>query len=430
MAPKRAFMGISGLRRPLVGWAMALSLPVVSLLAQAEPAESAEPLHEAPVWSGRYQGQIAGKAVRLDLWRLDGALGGSYCYEPCDRPGAMIDLQGRAASGQLTETPMAGPGEAKPSGRWQLGALPGMAPQRLQGRWQSMDGKRRWAIDLQQKPTGFAQPPRHELRLMMGQRIQTLADCGSTDLGVSAIRVYEQGRLKQTLETASFGSCWLVQPSWVDANFDGWPDLTQAQEQSAGPNTPTRSWLYDPAKKKFVLGPQELQDIPSPAFDAQAQRIYSDWRASCCSHGVDIFAWKSGKLKRVERAESYVLPVRKSGQLMGCYIMPQYRGGHVVWPDALYRNADGLAMGKAPAADWCDLEVRSSMHQAQLQVLAPQKAGEKASVQAAYGMSYVTVETRQGPRYCPDLAVFDADERKVVRIQLTDNPIENCQVEK
>jgi hypothetical protein len=121
------------------------------------------------------------------------------------------------------------------------------------------------------------------------------------------------------------GSCWLVQPRWVDANFDGWPDLTQALDLPAGPNIAHRTWLYDPDTQKLVLGPQSLQDISSPAFDGKAKRIYSEWRASCCSHGVDIYAWKPAGPELVEQAESHMLPVRKGGKLMACYQMPAMR---------------------------------------------------------------------------------------------------------
>ena len=41
-------------------------------------------------------------------------------------------------------------------------------------------------------------------------------------------------------------------------------------------------------------------------------------------------------------------------------------------------------------------------------------------------MSYAEVNTPQGKRYCPDLAVFDVDARKIVRLTLSDNPQEQC----
>jgi hypothetical protein len=47
----------------------------------------------------------------------------------------------------------------------------------------------------------------------MNQKLRSLADCGEhMELQVSAIQVYEQGRLKQSLPTDAVGSCWLVQP--------------------------------------------------------------------------------------------------------------------------------------------------------------------------------------------------------------------------
>lgn len=404
------------------------ALSALCLPAQAQ--EIAPPIHEAPVWSASYRGTLAGKAVQLELWRLDGAVGGSYCYEPCNRPGAMIDLEG-AASGQLTETPMTGSSDAKPTGRWILAALSGMAPTRLQGQWQSMNGKRRWPVDLVLQQPAFAHATRYELRLMLNQSVRSLADCGQlTELDVSAIHVYEQGRLKQKLPTAAQGSCWLVQPSWVDANFDGWPDLTQAQQLPAGPNIPTTTWLYDPAKKQFVLGPQALQDITSPVFDAKAQRIYSEWRASCCSHGVDIYAWKPQGLELVAQAGSYMLPLRKGGKLMACYQMPQYVQGQIRWPTGLYQRADGLSLGREPSGDWCDANPAETMGQNQLQVLAEPEEGKPPRVLKAYGASYEQVNTPKGPRYCPDLMVFDADARKLVRVKLTENAEELCEAEK
>lgn len=401
---------------------------VVPSLSQAQTPDA--PAHEAAVWSASYRGEVAGKPVRLELWRLDGAVGGSYCYEPCGRPGAMIDLEG-AANGQLTETPMTGRGDPKPSGRWALSALPGLAPQHLQGQWRSMDGKKRWPIQLVLQPSAFAHPLAYELRLVLSQKIQSLADCGTyTDLGVSAIHVYEQGRLKQSLQTAAQGSCWLVQPRWVDANFDGWPDLTQAQDLPAGPNIPHITWLYEPAKKQWVLGPEALQEITSPAFDAKAQRIYSEWRGSCCSHGVDIYAWKSRQLELVEQAESYMLPVRKAGKLMACYQVPAYAQGHIRWPSGLYQRADGLSLGQEPNEQWCDASPDQTMGHNQVQVLAEPKAGQPPRVLKAYGASYQQVKTSKGPRYCPELAVFDADARKVVRVLLTENAEELCEAEK
>lgn len=360
---------------------------------------------------------------------------GNYCYEPCSPKRNGILLEGKA-NGELIETPIGvpqGQSEASASGRWKLGRLPGMPAQQLQGQWSSMDGKRRWPVALELRPSDFAHAPDYEVRLLMDARIESAKDCDfdSEQKLVSAIRLYRQGKRVQTLETEAWGTCDFVQPGWVDANFDGWPDLSQAQQLPAGPDIPTTTWLYDPAKKQFVLGPDALQEITSPGFDGKNQRIYSEWRGSCCSHGVNIYAWKAGKLQVVESDESYVLPVRKGGKLMGCYITPSYKDGHIVWPDALYRHADGLRMGSPPAENWCDLDLQTINQQhSKLDVLAPQQPGQKAQVLAAYGASYVEVKTEKGLRYCPDLPVFDADAARVVRVQLTENAAERCMAEK
>ena len=390
-------------------------------------------LFEVVSWEAAYGGRIAGKPVKVTLWRLGGAVMGNYCYEPCNPKRNGIRLEG-LANGQVTETPIdvpKGQTEAMPSGRWRIGQLPGLAPQQIKGQWQSMDGKKRWPLELTLEPSPFAHAVDQEVRLMMNQRIASPKDCDTdSNLQVSALRIYRQGKLQQSLSTAAWGSCLFVQPRWVDANFDGWPDLSQALELPAGPNIGYATWLYDFAQGKLVPGPKDLQEITSPVFDGQAQRVYSQWRASCCSHGIGIYAWKNGKPQLVEQAESYVMPVRQGGKLMGCYIMPEYKSGHVVWPDALYRNSDGLAMGKPPAEDWCDLEVSSSLSQAQLQVFAPQQDGQKARQLSVYGMGRVEVQTPEGARYCPDLMVFDTDARKLVRIQLTENAAQSCETEK
>lgn len=418
---------------------LAALIAAPQLHAQSEqPSEKApaQPVFEAPDWAAQYEGQIAEKNVKVELWRLGDALMGSYCYLPCS-PEGHIDLQGTVAArsgSQLIERPALPPKdrqEAEPSGQWLLKPLPGMPPLQIQGQCRSMDGKKRWPLRLQKNPSGFEHSPAHELRLVLDRAINSAKDCDfpAGDLQVSAIRVYRHGRLQQTLATDAYGSCALVQPQWVDANFDGWPDLTQALALPAGPNIAHTTWLYEPVQQQFVLGPTALQDITSPGFDSQAQRIYNYWRGSCCSHGVDIYAWKGGQLVAVEQAQSYVLPMRQSGRLMGCYIMPGYEGGHVVWPDALYQTPAGLAMGRSPGP-WCDIEATDLPPQTLLQVLAPPQAGKPSRVQAAYGMSYMRVDTPKGPRYCLDIPVFDADARKVVRVTLTQDAEQRCETEK
>lgn len=69
----------------LSDWAAGLNIAMALMSwASMAHAETADTPHEAVVWSASYRGEIAGKAVKLELWRLDGAVGGSYCYEPCN----------------------------------------------------------------------------------------------------------------------------------------------------------------------------------------------------------------------------------------------------------------------------------------------------------------------------------------------------------
>ncbi|MEG3002943.1 MAG: hypothetical protein RR855_20580, partial [Comamonas sp.] len=49
----------------------ALSALCFSAQAQKQAQETDPTIHEAPVWSGSYRGTLAGKAVQLELWRLD-----------------------------------------------------------------------------------------------------------------------------------------------------------------------------------------------------------------------------------------------------------------------------------------------------------------------------------------------------------------------
>ena len=379
---------------------------------------------EAPTWSASYQGRIASKAVKVYLWRLGDVIAGNYCYEPCEeRTGPFLQLEGSVTEATLTEAPSPpADGVTAPSGRWQLPSLPGMAPPELHATWQSSDGQREWPIMLKRQSANFVHEPAFELRLLMDDATRIMKDCETHDARmVSAIRIYRDGQLAQTLDSGSVGSCRLIQPQWVDANFDGWPDLTQALDLGAGPNISHMTWLYAPRTQRFEDAPDVLQDITSPQFDSKFRLIVSQWRGSCCSHGVDIYAWKGKLLKLVEQASSYSLPVRKSGRLMSCYIMPSYENGHVAWPDALHQTPHGLAMGKQPDADWCDVEVVTTG--LQLEILAEQQVGKAPRVLSTQHGDYRKTKTAKGTLYCLNVPVFDADARKVVRVTLTGNSL-------
>ncbi|VEB50706.1 putative nitrite reductase [Salmonella enterica subsp. enterica] len=81
-------------------------------------------------------------------------------------------------------------------------------------------------------------------------------------------------------------------PQWGDVNFDGYPDLSIVTELLAGPDAPVQTWLYDPAKQRYVDAPASYQEITSPEIDAEHKQIVSYWRGGCCSHGVNVYRWK------------------------------------------------------------------------------------------------------------------------------------------
>jgi len=63
-----------------------------------------------------------------------------------------------------------------------------------------------------------------------------------------------------------------------DYNFDGRPDFSIFESSYAGPNTSSRYYLYDPAKRQFVNSGYEGTSLE---FDEKARRVYE--RNSCCA---------------------------------------------------------------------------------------------------------------------------------------------------
>lgn len=83
-----------------------------------------------------------------------------------------------------------------------------------------------------------------------------------------------------------------------DMDFDGHPDLRLIEFRAAGPNTPWRHWLYDPASGGFVAS--EALDALSPTrFDAQRHVVVVDWRDGAARHGSDAYRWRDGQLEPV-----------------------------------------------------------------------------------------------------------------------------------
>ncbi|NVJ11280.1 nitrite reductase, partial [Myxococcus sp. AM001] len=179
----------------------------------------------------------------------------------------------------------------------------------ITGTWTSPNGKRTLPLALSQNQDDLEARFPYEIRLLADTLPAEEGDGCPTPPLVSAIRLYKDGALIQTLETESQGTCSIFTPYLIDANFDGWPDLSLAMFLPAGPNIPHQTWLYDVATGRFVDAPAGLQDISSAEFDPVHRIVYSYWRASCCEHGVSTYRWNGGDLEEVDTQSSYLLPL-------------------------------------------------------------------------------------------------------------------------
>lgn len=284
---------------------------------------------EYPVGSHRFHGALAGKAVEVSLSRVGDRVQGRYCYGKCGGDAAGLALTGAfdGAQWQIEERPEQGGDQA--SGRWQVR----FDRAQLKGEWVSADGARRYPLDLRGEASSFP----FDLALQTeGEYMPGTRESCGTPPRVTAIKVYRAGKLVQTLPTDSQGTCDLFLPQVVDYNFDGHADLSIAQTLPAGPNIPHEYWLFDPATQRFVAN-EALSDITSPEVDVKHKRLYHFWRASCCSHGLDVYAWKGKQLVRERGAESYWKRTQKKGQpALYCYVLPIYdpATGAITWSEA------------------------------------------------------------------------------------------------
>ena len=83
--------------------------------------------------------------------------------------------------------------------------------------------QKRWPLELTLEPPPFAHAVDQEVRLMMSQRIASPKDCDTdSNLQVSALRIYRQGKLQQSLSTAAWGSCLLCsRVGWMPISMAG-----------------------------------------------------------------------------------------------------------------------------------------------------------------------------------------------------------------
>ncbi|ECA4739201.1 nitrite reductase [Salmonella enterica subsp. enterica serovar Lerum] len=280
---------------------------------------------ELPAWERNYTGTIAGKPVNVNITRFGNTLYGYYCYEPCNQHKAAIALRG---SLQDKEVHLEERVKAL-SGYWNAE----ISSSEIKGEWTSADKKRHFPVAL------IYLKPKNSPDIVLvtntndagGYDPSKEIDCGNTP-AISAIKLYRDGKLIQTLDTASVGTCSSFMPQWGDVNFDGYPDLSIVTELLAGPDAPVQTWLYDPAKQRYVDAPASYQEITSPEIDAEHKQIVSYWRGGCCSHGVNVYRWKGKTIELIDRGESYFQPVISKGKMYNCYMIPSYADGRIIYP--------------------------------------------------------------------------------------------------
>lgn len=112
-------------------------------------------------------------------------------------------------------------------------------------------------------------------------------------------------------------------PIFVDANFDGFLDLT-AVAMTGAYNRGFRFWLFDPATKRFVTSP-ELDDLLMPRFDAKRKRVEAGGRAGGPVYVGSEHEWVAGKLETVRSQTTYLGETPKGGPLPAGFTQWQVR---------------------------------------------------------------------------------------------------------
>lgn len=385
----------------------------------ASTTETAAASVEFPVWSHSFVGALGSKQVEVFLSRVADNLSGSYCYQPCSnqtRIQLVLEGQVQGSAAELIERDRKN--KAATTGIWQIESL----KEGITGTWVSPDGTRRLPLVLRRAEAEDELQARfpYEIRLLADALPEPEGEGCPTPPLVSAIRLYKDGVLSQTLETESQGTCSIFTPVLFDANFDGWPDLSIAEFLPAGPNIPHQTWLYDPVAGRFVDAPATLQSITSPDFDPEHQIVYSFWRASCCEHGVSIYRWKGSDVEEVDTQSSYFLPVMDGETRRLCYIAPSYSKGFIEYSSRVEQAADGRLRLHQIDLEHCEVDDSIFLERTYIDIWKPAAPGEKPVLLRSEGVAWELVDTSAGPRYCPEVPYFD--NGRIRRVVSSDNP--------
>lgn len=407
--------GKRALQWPVLVVALIASVPHVRAETQNAPVELV-------VWQQGFIGRIGDTPVQLPyLQRIGDRIEGMFCYDVCTSQTDGLRLSGAWRDGWLTldESSPDASGKQRITGHWRL-RQDGNA---WRGEWRSADETHRLpatiaAYDNAAKP--------FELRVLAAFLPGTGDDgCDAQSPPVTAIRVYRDGALLQTLDTDSAGTCGMFLPRQFDMNFDDIPDIAIALTLPAGPNIPHQSWLFDPVTQRFVDAPASLQDITSPEFDPKHRIVYSFWRGSCCSHGVDTYRWKDGELEALDSQASHLMPVLRQGKVRYLYSVPGYVDGVIVYSPRIVRDHAGKLQLEGVDDATFELEDEPFAWGESLAVdvfAVAAKGGSRRERSDA--MRWQRIKDEAGLRWCPNLAVYDIDRHRIVR-RLVDTP-ESC----
>lgn len=85
---------------------------------------------------------------------------------------------------------------------------------------------------------------------------------------------------------------------FVDANFDGYPDIVSAYaDGGSGPNYTNIFYLFDPVSKRFVYN-EDLSVLSQVEVDTTHQVIRSAWRAGAGQHGAAEYRFIDGRMEQ------------------------------------------------------------------------------------------------------------------------------------
>jgi hypothetical protein len=388
-------------------------LPATPVSAAQAPANAVE----LPVWSRTWVGTLGSKQVEIVLSRTTDGLSGSYCYQPCraqTRSQLVLTGRMRDEGAELTERD-SGAGAAT-TGIWRIESL----QDGITGTWISPNGTRTLPLALRQIQEDLDARFPYEIRLLADALPEEEGDGCPTPPLVSAIRLYKDGALFQTLETESQGTCSVFTPTLVDANFDGWPDLSIAQFLPAGPNIPHQTWLYDATTGRFVDAPAALQNISSAEFDPVHRIVYAYWRASCCEHGVSTYRWNGGDVEEIDSQSSYLLPLLDGAKRRLCYIAPSYGNGFIEFASRVEQAGDGRVKLHQIDPKTCNIDDWAFLQRTHIDIWKPGPPGQKPTLLRTEEITWKPTETTAGQRFCPEVPFFDSG--RIRRMVLSENP--------